>query len=482
VKLSAIRAALTELQVTPSKTLGQNFLHDQNLARWIVGQLDAGPGDHLVEIGPGLGALTGAVLETGASLTALEKDGRLAAFLRERFRGQDRLQVEHIDALDFDVRTLWPRRPVKIFGNLPYYISTPLLFHFASPAAPVERAIFLLQRELAARIAARGPGNKDYGILSVIIGRRWRVELLRVLPASVFLPVPKVDSALIRLVPRTADELPPCDVPTFDRLVRTGFAQRRKQLRKLLAQDFPASAALSWPAVAARCGFGEGARGEELTLRQWIELANAVRPVVPAAAQNASQEMFDVVDEQDRPIRVEARGVVHARNLRHRAVHLFVFNAAGELFLQRRSPWKDKHPSKWDSSAAGHVDSGETYVGAARRELAEELGLTPEAAASVRLDEIGGLEARETTGWEFIRVYRVEHDGPFRWPAEEVEWGGFFPVPVVEAWRSAHPEDFAPGFLECWRLWRVRQGSAEGGGAPTSQPGAREAAATAKRP
>ncbi len=453
VKLSAIRTALEELQLTPSKTLGQNFLHDQNLARWIVAQMDIQPGETLLEIGPGLGALTGVALDAGARLTVLEKDGRLASFLRERFAGEERLRVEHQDALDFDVRTLWPDRPVKIFGNLPYYISTPLLFHFTSPASPVERAVFLLQRELAERIAAAGPGTKDYGILSVVIGRRWRVEMLRVLPATVFLTEPKVDSALIRLVPRKPDELPACDVQTFERMVRAGFSQRRKQLRKLLAEFFPADAPVSWPEAATRADFVETARGEELGLLQWIALSNIVRPVHPAAAQDACGERFDVVDEQDRVVGVESRGVVHARDLRHRAIHLFVSNARGELFLQKRSPWKDKHPGKWDSSAAGHLNSGEEYADAARRELAEELGLPPDEVSRLQVEEVATLQAQENTGWEFIRVYRVMHEGPFRWPAEEIEWGGFFPVEVIGRWIATRPEDFAPGFLECWRLW-----------------------------
>ncbi len=457
MKLSAIRTALAELQLQPSKTLGQNFLHDQNLARWIVAQLDVHEGETLLEIGPGLGALTGAALDARAHLTVLEKDGRLAGFLRERFAGQARLRVEHQDALDFDVRTLWPDQPVKVFGNLPYYISTPLLFHFTSAASPVERAVFLLQRELAERVAAAGPGTKEYGILSVIVGRRWRVELLRVLPATVFLPEPKVDSALIRLVPRGRDELPACDAQTFERLVRAGFSQRRKQLRKLLVEWFPADTALSWPEAAAHAGFDETTRGEELDLRQWIALANLVRPVYPAAAQDFSGEKFDVVDEQDRVIGVEPRGVVHARDLRHRAIHLFVFNAAGELFLQKRSAWKDRHPGKWDSSAAGHLDSGEGYLEAARRELREELGLPLEVVASLDLEEVAALEARETTGWEFIRVYEARHEGPFHWPAAEIEWGGFFPTVVVARWISARPGDFAPGFLECWRLWQARK-------------------------
>ena len=454
MKLSAIRAALADLGLAPSKTLGQNFLHDQNLARWIVGQLDAGPGDQLLEIGPGLGALTGAALETGASLHALEKDGRLADFLRTRFADEPRFRVEHSDALDFDPRTLWPQRPVKIFGNLPYYVSTPLLFHFLSPAVPVSRGVFLLQRELAERIAASAPGSKDYGILSVVIGRRWRVKLLRTLPASVFLPEPKVDSALIGLTLREPDELPPCDVQTFETLVRAGFSQRRKQLRKLLREHLPpaASSAAGWGSLASEFGFGEGARGEELTLLQWIGLSNHVCPVQPAAAQDAQGEIFDVVDADDQVIGQAPRGEVHARDLWHRAVHLLVFNEKGELFLQKRSPWKDKHPSKWDSSAAGHLDSGETYLEAARRELAEELGLPPAEAATAPLEPVGRLPASEDTGWEFVQVFHLRHEGPFRWPGAEIEWGGFFPVATVRAWAAAHPEDFAPGFLRCWAL------------------------------
>lgn len=451
MKLSAIRAALAELQLAPSKTLGQNFLHDQNLARWIVDQLDVQPGDELVEIGPGLGALTGAALETGARLTVMEKDRRLADFLGARFAGQERLRVVPGDALDFDVRTLWGRGPVKIFGNLPYYVSTPLLFHFTSPACPTRQAVFLLQRELAERLATSVPGTKDYGLVGVIIGRRWRVKLLRTLPASVFLPEPKVDSALISLTLRHPDELPACDVPTFDRIVRAGFSQRRKQLRKLLLDFLPNDFSLPWTEVTRQLGVAETVRGEELDLKQWITLSNLIWPVDAKAAQNVQAELFDVVDEQDRVIGVEPRGVVHARGLRHRAVHLFVFNASGELFLQKRSPWKDRHPGKWDSSASGHLDHGENYIHAAQREITEELGITGPA----ELREIGALEAAGSTGWEFIRLFRCEHEGPFRWPAAEIEWGGFFPLEVIQRWIDAVPGDFAPGFLDCWRQWRT---------------------------
>ena len=233
--------------------------------------------------------------------------------------------------------------------------------------------------------------------------------------------------------------------------MRVGFSQRRKQLRKLL-MAVGGSVLDDWPGVTARLGVPTTVRGEELDLLQWIALAQAFNPVEPAAAQNVQDERFDVVDEHDRVVGTEARGVVHARGLRHRAVHLFVLNGRGELLLQKRSPWKDKHPGKWDSSAAGHVDSGEDYAHAARRELTEELGLDPERAP---LREVGALPAGEATGWEFVRVYESHHDGPVRWPAAEIEWAGYFPTATVQAWSETHPEDFAPGFLACWRLWRA---------------------------
>ena len=369
-----------------------------------------------------------------------------------RFGGQGRFQVIHGDALEYDARTLWHQRPVKVFGNLPYYVSTPLLFHFTSQAAPVERAVFLLQRELAERLAA-GPGTKAYGIVSVVLGRRWRIKLLKVLPASVFFPEPNVDSALISLELRAPGELPACDARTFEQIVRVGFSQRRKQLRKMLsALGAEALPVLSrWNDVTGQLGVTETVRGEELSLLQWTALSNVFAPVEPAAAQNAQLERFDVVDEHDRVVGTESRGVVHATGLRHRAVHLFVFNGQGELFLQKRSPWKDKHPGKWDSSAAGHVDSGEDYPAAARRELAEELGLDPDRTP---LREIGALPAGEATGWEFVRIFQARDNGPFRWPPAEIGWGGFFPVEAVQDWSTAHPEDFAPGFLACWRVWR----------------------------
>ncbi len=254
-------------------------------------------------------------------------------------------------------------------------------------------------------------------------------------------------------------ELPPCDGETFERLVRAGFSQRRKQVGKLLQHagaNAPGRTPLPWAEFAARLGVQETARAEELSLERWVQLANLVRPVVPALAQSGAGEVFDVVDEDDEVVGQATRGEVHARGWRHRAIHIFIFNAAGELFLQKRSPWKDRHPNAWDSSAAGHLDAGETYAAAARRELREELGLDAETASRVDLREAANLgPAREAIGWEFVRLFVARAEGPFRPPPEEVAWGGFFPVAIIREWTRGRPQDFAPGFLECWRRWEA---------------------------
>jgi 16S rRNA (adenine1518-N6/adenine1519-N6)-dimethyltransferase len=149
------------------------------------------------------------------------------------------------------------------------------------------------------------------------------------------------------------------------------------------------------------------------------------------------------VDENDQVVRSEFRDVIHVNNLRHRAAHMLLFNASGELYLQKRSIWKDRNPARWDSSAAGHVDAGEDYLTAARRELHEELGIeAPE------LTSIGRLTPSETTGWEFIEIYTGRHEGPFHPAALEVETGAFFTLEKIRAWSAASPGDFSPVFLQ----------------------------------
>jgi 16S rRNA (adenine1518-N6/adenine1519-N6)-dimethyltransferase len=442
MKLSEIDATLREIRVSPVKTLGQNFLHDRNLARWIVEKAELTSDDYVVEIGPGLGALTEFILESGARVLALEKDQRLADFLRARFKSE-RLAIVHGDALDYDLRPLFAKARVKVLGNLPYYIASQLLLKFTKYPSAIMLALFMLQKEMARRISAT-PGTSDYGALTLTVQLHYRVEYLRTVPASVFLPEPDVDSAFVRITPRTHAELPPHDPDTFFRMVRQGFSQRRKQLRNLLREDVP-----DWDEASEAIGFNPRARAEELSLDQWIALSNRSRERTLPVEIPAVSERFPVVDEEDRLLGDAPRSEVHGNNLRHRAVHILIFNAVGELFLQKRSRWKDRHPLLWDSSAAGHVQAGEDYDATAVRELEEELGVKAD------LSRVAKLPASERTGQEFIWVYRGQHDGPFTLAKSEIEYGEFFPTDVVSEWVKVRTADFAPGFLECWKAYKA---------------------------
>ena len=184
MKLSTIQLTLAELDLRPGKSLGQNFLHDQNLAEWIVSQVELTHGDHLVEVGPGLGALTEFAIPLCRSATLIEKDRRLAGYLRTRFT-DPKTHIIHGDALDFDTRGLFPNQPVKLLGNLPYNITSPLLFHYTTDPSPCTRIVCTVQREFAERLAAE-PSTKDYGALTLVLGRRWRVKYLRTLPGAMF--------------------------------------------------------------------------------------------------------------------------------------------------------------------------------------------------------------------------------------------------------------------------------------------------------
>jgi 16S rRNA (adenine1518-N6/adenine1519-N6)-dimethyltransferase len=369
----------------------------------------------------------------------IEKDGRLIDFLRSQY---PQLEILHGDATECDVRELFPRGPVKVLGNLPYYVSSQILFAFTQEPSPVARLVFTLQKEMAQRLSA-APRSKAYGALTLLVRRRWQVQFARTLPASVFTPRPSVDSAVVVLTPRDPVELPPCDGAQFSRLVKRGFAQRRKLLRKNLGDEFP-----DWPGLCTALGVAETVRAEELDLAQWVALTN-LRTGETGPAQDVHGEVFDVVNEQDEVIRQATRHEIHAQDLRHRAVHIFVFNARGELFLQRRSRAKDKHPLRWDSSAAGHVDAGHDYDATAARELAEELGI--EAACVPFAD----LPASVQTGWEFVRLYRAAHEGPFHLAPAEIDSGAFFTLEQIDRWTHARPQDFAPGFLECYARFRA---------------------------
>ncbi len=443
MRLSEIRQRLAMLEMRPVKSLGQNFLHDQNLARFIAAAAVDGHQGLVVEIGPGLGAITEFLLTPGTRVLALERDARLASDLAARLHGCP-VEVVPGDALDFDWRPLLAEGPVSLAGNLPYYATSPVLRHFLDPLGPVVRAVFTVQDEVARRLAA-APGEPDYGAMSVRLQRVWKISRLRKLPAAVFFPEPGVESAVVRLDRHPPRKFPPVDAAAFDALVQQGFSQRRKQLGKLL--PMPRGDFAAWARAA---GFSDTVRAEELPVAAWISLAQVLDPEGGSAAQDP-QELFDEVDAEDRVLGPRTRGEIHARGLRHRAVHVLVFNHRGELFLQKRSAWKDREPLKWDSSTAGHVDAGEDYPAAARRETLEELGV------ELPLQWVGRIPACAATGEEFVEVFHARHEGPFACPPAEIDGGLFLPPALIGRWIERRPQDFAPGFLEVWRLvWATR--------------------------
>src|SRR5271156_2923484 len=230
--LTEIRAALDSRGLRPLKQLGQNFLHDQNLAKWLADPAvtGLGVGEAGVEIGPGLGALTSVLLAKNLHLIALEKDRGLCVFLRDHFGPE--IARGSLDLREGDALEILPRlgvAPAVICGNLPYYISTPLLMEcLRLPGLPA-RLFFLVQKEVGQRLASL-PGNKTYGAPSGLGHAGYDVALVRTLPGSVFYPPPEIESVAVELTPRAQPLVSLEDRERFAAVVQRGFSQRRKKI------------------------------------------------------------------------------------------------------------------------------------------------------------------------------------------------------------------------------------------------------------
>jgi 16S rRNA (adenine1518-N6/adenine1519-N6)-dimethyltransferase len=255
------------------KSLGQHFLTDRRILTRIVDALDPSSGDTVLEIGPGRGALTDILRERVGRLIAIELDRALAARLHQRYAGSN-VEVVEADVLQTDLGAL-AGGPYSLVGNVPYYITTPILFH-ALRRPRADRAVYLVQREVADRLSASA-GEKAYGALSVNVQAIATVETIFRIPAGAFVPPPKVDSAVVRITPRS--DPPPVVAPDeeqpFRELVQAAFGMRRKQMRRVLRQLRPLSADQA-ERVLAEAGIEPEVRPETVTVQQFADLLRRI--------------------------------------------------------------------------------------------------------------------------------------------------------------------------------------------------------------
>lgn len=260
-------------QHRPRKRFGQNFLHDQNVIQRIVDTIDPQPDEHLVEIGPGRGALTRLLLASSGQLDAIELDRDLAAYLATEL-GADLntgkpFRIHQADVLKFNLETISTQpKSLRVVGNLPYNISTPVIFHLLNSHYLVRDMVFMLQLEVVQRLAA-APGDKNYGRLGLMTQYYCEVEHLFNVPSAAFTPKPKVSSAIVRLTPHRQPPVSARDVQCLTNVIRTAFTQRRKTLRNSLKT-------LISEQQLDRLGLNTGERPENLSLADYVAISDAI--------------------------------------------------------------------------------------------------------------------------------------------------------------------------------------------------------------
>lgn len=268
MNLSEIRNLLREEDIMLTRSLGQTFMHDQNQLRKIVALAKLAPDDSVIEIGPGLGPLTGMLLEIVGHVTAIETDRRLIKLLEERLGQRENLTLQHADAMKIVRKSKFDWSKHKLVANLPYSIASPLLIDLAESPCRPRAMIVTLQLEVVQRMLAK-PGTKEYGVLALLIGLHYATGESFVIPRGSFYPEPNVDSGCIELLRRETPLLLPELCPVFKKIVKRVFAERRKKMMKLLKRDWPEAAVVE---AFDALGLDEKIRAERVTLEQFAEL------------------------------------------------------------------------------------------------------------------------------------------------------------------------------------------------------------------
>ncbi len=255
-----------------SKKLGQNFLIKRGIVDEIVHAAELTPGEPVLEVGPGIGTLTQGLAQSGADVTAIELDRRLLEVLDTTLASYDNVRIVHGDVLKLDVPSIMNHKPFKVIANLPYYITTPIIMSLLESKLPIERLVVMVQKEVALRMVAK-PGTKDYGALSVAVQYYTEPDIVLDVPPKSFLPAPAVTSSVIRCVLRDKPPVDVIDEKLFFRVVKAGFAQRRKTFANTMKTTGLSKDRIE--ELLAKANIDGQRRGETFTLQEFADVANA---------------------------------------------------------------------------------------------------------------------------------------------------------------------------------------------------------------
>ncbi|MFR0079570.1 MAG: 16S rRNA (adenine(1518)-N(6)/adenine(1519)-N(6))-dimethyltransferase RsmA [Veillonella parvula] len=270
--LEVVHYICKRFDIKMSKKLGQNFLIKRGIVDEIVHAAELTVGEPVLEVGPGIGTLTQGLAQSGADVTAIELDRRLLEVLDTTLASYDNVRIIHGDVLKLDVPTIMNHKPFKVVANLPYYITTPIIMSLLESKLPIERLVVMVQKEVALRMIAK-PGTKDYGALSVAVQYYTEPDIVLDVPPKSFLPAPAVTSSVIRCVLRDKPPVDVIDEKLFFRVVKAGFAQRRKTFSNTMKTTGLTRDRIE--ELLAKANIDGQRRGETFTLQEFADVANA---------------------------------------------------------------------------------------------------------------------------------------------------------------------------------------------------------------